>query len=394
MRSRSRNVSTGPCSQLLERLAPVRSVGTRFGRACGGATPTLPPMFQGLRDWDGESVTVRFDAPTRTWMFVAVHSTVLGPAFGGTRMKLYPSPEDALRDVLRLSAAMTAKNAVASLPFGGGKAVLAVPRVPGAGSPGRRELMLRYGSLIESLRGTYITAADMNTGPADLDVVGERTAHVMGRSPDRGGAGDSGSATAMGVFHAIRASCGHAFGSRDLDGRSVAIQGVGSVGSRLAELLSEARARLTLADVDADRAQQLADRFGASRVDAATILAEPCDALAPCATGGVLNAGTIPGLACRVVAGAANNQLATPEDADRLAARGILYAPDYVANAGGVLHLAGFEALGWNEAEMAARLAGIEVTLAEVFAAAEHDGITTAEAADRLALARIAAANA
>jgi leucine dehydrogenase len=349
-------------------------------------------MFEGLRGWDGESVTVRFDAPTRTWMFVAVHSSVLGPAFGGTRMKVYASPEDAMRDVLRLSAAMTAKNAVASLPFGGGKAVLAVANVPEPGSHERRELMLRYGSFVESLHGTYVTAADMNTGPADLDVVGERTSHVMGTSQDRGGAGDSGSATAVGVFHAIRAACGHAFGSLDLDGRSVAIQGVGSVGGRLAELLGEAGVRLTLADVDGDRAQRLADRLGASRVDAAGIMTVPCDALAPCATGGVLNAETIPRLACRVVAGAANNQLATPEDADRLAARGILYAPDYVANAGGVLHLAGFEALGWDEAQMAARLAGIEVTLAEVFATAERDGITTAAAADRLASARIAAA--
>jgi glutamate dehydrogenase/leucine dehydrogenase len=349
-------------------------------------------MFEGLRGWDGESVTVRFDAPTETWMFVAVHSSVLGPAFGGTRMKPYASPQDALHDVLRLSAAMTAKNSVANLPFGGGKAVLAVARVPEPGTQERRALMLRYGSFVESLHGTYVTAADMNTGPADLDVVGERTSHVMGASPDRGGSGDSGAATAMGVFHAIRAACGHEFGAPDLVGRTIAIQGVGSVGGRLAELLGEAGARLTLADVDGDRARRLADRLGATHVDAATILSGPCDVFAPCATGGVLNAETIPRLGCRIVAGAANNQLATPEDAGRLAARGILYAPDYVANAGGVLHLAGFEALGWDEAQMAARLAGIEVTLAEVFAAAEREGITTAEAADRMARARIAAA--
>jgi len=349
-------------------------------------------MFEALRDWDGESVTVRFDAPTQAWIFVAVHSTVLGPAFGGTRMKVYGSPHDAQHDVLRLSAAMTAKNATAGLPFGGGKAVLAVARVPEPGSPERRELMLRYGSFVGSLHGTYVTAADMNTGPADLDVVGERTSHVMGTSPDHGGAGDSGPATAMGVFHAIRAACGHAFGSRDLEGRSVAIQGVGSVGRRLAELLSGAGAGLTLADVDGDRAQRLADRLGAGCVDATSVMAVPCDVLAPCATGGTLNSETIPGLACRVVAGAANNQLAAPEDAGRLAARGILYAPDYVANAGGVIHLAGYETLGWDEAQMAARLAGIGETLADVFAAAERDGITTAEAADRLARSRIAAA--
>jgi leucine dehydrogenase len=164
------------------------------------------------------------------------------------------------------------------------------------------------------------------------------------------------------------------------------------VGGRLAELLSEAGARLTLADVDGDRARRLADRLGATSVEAGAIVTVPCDVLAPCATGGTLNADTIPRLACRVVAGAANNQLATPEDAERLAARGILYAPDYVANAGGVIHLAGYETLGWDEAQMAERLAGIAETLADVFVAAERDGITTAEAADRLARSRIAAA--
>ena len=255
--------------------------------------------------------------------------------------------------------------------------------------------MLRYGSFVESLHGTYVTAADMNTGPADLDVVKERTSHVMGTSPDRGGAGDSGAATAIGVFHAIRASVAHAFGDPSLEGRTVLVQGVGSVGGRLARLLAEAgRDRLPLVGRRRDRARRLAAGWGPRASTPQRTAAVPCDVFAPCATGGVLNAETIPRLECRVVAGAANNQLATPEDADRLAARGILYAPDYVANAGGVLHLAGFEALGWDEAQMAARLAGIEVTLAEVFATAERDGITTAAAADRLALARIAAAGA
>ena len=351
-------------------------------------------MFEGLRDWDGESVTVRFDAPTRTWMFVAVHSSVLGPAFGGTRLKVYASPEDALRDVLRLSAAMTAKNAVASLPFGGGKAVLAVASVPEQGSHERRELMLRYGSFVELLHGTYVTAADMNTGPADLDVVKERTPHVMGASPEHGGAGDSGGATAIGVFHAIRAGVAHEFGDPSLEGRAVLIQGVGSVGDRLARLVAEAGAIVAVSDVDGSRSSAVAAELGGSITPAELVSDTPCDVFAPCATGGVLNAETIPRLRCRIVAGAANNQLATPEDADRLAARGILYAPDYVANAGGVLHLAGYESLGLDEAQMAARLAGIGQTLAGVFATAERDGITTAEAADRMALARIAAAGA
>jgi leucine dehydrogenase len=222
--------------------------------------------------------------------------------------------------------------------------------------------------------------------------VGERTGHVMGRSPAHGGSGDSGPATALGVFHGIRAGCAHAFGSPGLEGRTVAIQGVGSVGSRLAQLLGEAGARLILADVIDERALELASRVGAEVVGASAVLTVPCDVLSPCATGGVLDAASISRLACRVVAGAANNQLAESEDADRIAAAGILYAPDFVVNAGGVLHLAGFERLGWDGAEMQARLAGIEVTLREVFQIAERDGVTTSEAADRLAAARIDAA--
>jgi leucine dehydrogenase len=345
-----------------------------------------------LRGWGGEGLTTRFDAPTGTWMFVGVHSTALGPGFGGTRMKVYASPELALRDVLRLSEAMTAKNALAGLPFGGGKAVLGVPHLPAPGSEERRRLMLRYGGFVDALKGAYVTAADMNTGPEDLDVVAERTPHVMGRSPGAGGAGDSGPATATGVFHGIRAACARAFGSPDLRGRTVAIQGVGSVGGHLAELLAEAGARLTLADAVADRARDLADRLQTATADASEVMGVACDVLSPCATGGILNARTIPRLACRVVAGAANNQLEEAADADRLAASGVLYAPDFVVNAGGVLHLAGSERLGWDTAEMQARLAGIGGTLEEVFARAERDRITTAEAADRMAAARIDAA--
>ncbi|MGZ5345427.1 MAG: Glu/Leu/Phe/Val family dehydrogenase [Actinomycetota bacterium] len=352
-------------------------------------------MFEDLIEgWDGELVAARYDGSTPAWMFVCVHSTALGPAMGGTRMKSYLSPHDALADGLRLAQAMSMKQAAAGLPFGGGKAVLAVTSIPAPGSAERRELLLRYGSLVDALHGTYVTAADMNTGPADLDVVNERTPHVMGTSPDRGGAGDSGGGTATGVFHAIRASVAHAFGDPSLEGRTVLVQGVGSVGSRLARLVAEAGAIVAVSDVDDTRAATVAAELGASIAPAALVPNTPCDVFAPCATGGVLNAVTIPRLRCRIVAGAANNQLATPEDADRLTARGILYAPDYVANAGGVLHLAGLEALGWDETQMAARLAGIEVTLAEVFAAAERDGITTAAAADRLALARIAAVGA
>jgi leucine dehydrogenase len=347
-------------------------------------------VFEDLIEaWDGEAAVVRHDEPTGAWMIVCVHSTVLGPAMGGTRMKVYPSPADALADGLRLAQAMSMKQAAAGLPFGGGKAVLAVPSIPPRGSGERRELLTRYATVVDALHGTYVTAADMNTGPADLDVVKATTPHVMGASPELGGSGDSGRGTATGVFHAIRASVAHAFGDPSLEVRSVLVQGVGSVGGRLARQLADAGAVISVSDVDDERARSLAGEIGASVVPAAEALVTPCDVLAPCATGGVLNADTIPRLACRVVAGAANNQLATPEDGDLIAARGVLYAPDYVANAGGVLHLAGYETLGWDEAEMAARLAGIGETLSEIFVSAERAGISTAEAADRLARARI-----
>lgn len=341
-----------------------------------------------IRGWDGEEVLVRFDEPTGTWMFIGVHSTVLGPAMGGTRMRTYPAPEDALRDALRLSQAMSMKQAAAGLPYGGGKAVLAVPAVSGPGSDERRAVIRHYAGLVEALHGTYVTAADMNTGPAEMDLIAERTPHVLGRSPANGGAGDPGEGTAIGVFHAIRAACRHAFGSDDLGARTVAVQGVGSVGARLIAMLRDAGGRVLAADVDPGRVTAT----GAEPIPADTAIATPCDVFAPCATGGVLNEATIPHLACRVVAGAANNQLATPRDAERLQEHGVVYAPDYVANAGGVIWLAGYETLGWDDAHMRARLAAIEQTLADVFAEAASAGITTADAADHLARSRIEAA--
>ncbi len=325
-------------------------------------------------------------------MLVAIHSTVLGPAMGGTRLKTYPGFEDAVTDALRLAGAMTLKQAAAGLPFGGGKAVLAATELPPRGTDQWRGLFERYGDLVASLGGRYVTAADMNTGSPELDVIGSRTVHVLGRSPALGGSGDSGPDTALGVFHGIRASCAYAFGTPEPAGRSVLVQGVGSVGRRLIELLGDAGAEILVADLDAARAGEAASAVGASVVTADDAMGTPCDVFAPCATGGVLSSRTIPALRCRVVAGAANNQLATPEDGERLHRAGILYAPDYVVNAGGVIHLAGYETLGWDAATVAARIAAIEQTLAEVFADAERGDVPTAEAADRVAGARIASA--
>jgi leucine dehydrogenase len=281
---------------------------------------------------------------------------------------------------------MTAKFAVAGLPFGGGKAVLAVPKLPEREE--RRTLLHGYGRLVCSLGGNYLAGCDMNTTPADLDTIAEVCPHVFGHSA---GSGEPGPFTARGVFHGIRASVAHANGSSTLDGKSVLVQGVGSVGSRLAEALAGAGASVLLTDVDGDRAAALAKRLDARSVPADEALGTECDVYAPCATGGTLNAETIPHLRCRIVAGAANNQLGEPEDADRLRERGILYAPDFVINAGGVFHNVGREALGWGDDEVERALEGIGGTLAEIFARSEADGISTGRAADELAAARLRA---
>lgn len=344
--------------------------------------------------WGGDEVVARFDQATATWMFVGVHSTVLGPAMGGTRMKPYARPEEALGDVLRLSSAMTVKQAAADLPYGGGKAVLAVREVPLPGSPERRAILASYARMVEALHGTYVTAADMNTGQSDMDVIGETTLHVLGRSPEAGGSGDPAGGTAVGVFHAIRATCRRVFGTDDLAGRSVVIQGVGAVGGRLAGHLHEAGVTLKVSDAAADRAREVAERTDAIVLEEDEVMGAPCDVFAPCAVGGVLSADTIPKLRCVAVAGAANNQLAAPSDGDRLAEAGVLYAPDFVVNSGGVIWLAGYETLGWDDAAVQARLAGIGVVLDGIFDVAEEGGITTAAAADSLAADRLAAATA
>jgi glutamate dehydrogenase/leucine dehydrogenase len=334
-----------------------------------------------IESWDGEEAVIRYDAESGAWIFVCIHSTALGPAGGGTRMRVYPKPADGLADAMRLSRAMTVKMAVANAERGGGKAVLAVPELP-AGER-RRALLLRYGRLVTSLGGLYRTAGDMNISPADLDVVREVCPWVYGTT---GGGGNSGRGTARGVLHGIRASVQHVFGSDELRGRRVLVQGAGAVGRDLVRDLVAEGAEVLVADVDEARAAAT----GATVVPAGAALATECDVYAPCAVGGTLSAETIPGLRCRIVAGSANNQLGRPEDAALLRDAGILYAPDYVINAGGVVQLVGLEDRGWSEAELEQGLAGIGDTLRRVYRDADAAGVTPAEAAERLAAERIA----
>jgi len=340
-----------------------------------------------IRSWDGEEVAVHYDHPSGTWMFVCIHSSRRGPAGGGTRMNTYATPADGLEDAMRLSSAMTLKMAATDIPFGGAKAVLAVPSLPEGDE--RRRLLLRYGDLAASLGRNFQTGPDVNTTIADMDVIGERHAHVFCQSEARGGSGDPGPYTARGVFHGIRASVAHAFGTADLDGRSVLVQGVGDVGARLAEQLAEAGADVLVSDIDPARAGALADRIGASVVPPESVIGLECDVYAPCALGATLNAETIPQLRCRIVAGCANNQLAEAADADRLSGAGILYAPDYVINAGGVIHAWGTESLGWDPETVETRLAGVGDSLREIYRRAEADRVTTEAAAERLARARL-----
>ena len=359
---------------------------TEKATAPRGRGNSLPPW------WDGEWVITREDRVTGIPMIIAIHSTVPGPALGGTRMRVYPTLADARTDVMRLATSMTRKLAVAGLPFGGGKAVLAVPEPP-TGSA-RRNLFRRYAEFVEEQRGRFYTGIDMNTTPEDMDVMGEVCSYVLCRTQRRGGSGDASPFTAQGVFHGIRAAVERTFGDPDLDGRSVVVQGVGSVGARLAALLATEGARVLVTDIDLARARALAAEIGAELVPADEIFAIEADVFSPCAVGGVLNEASIPRLNVRVVAGAANNQLSESEDAERLRAAGILYAPDYVINAGGVLYGVGLEVLGWSKDKVERRLRGIGDTLAGIFEQADVDGITTAEAAERLAMERLAAAGA
>jgi len=337
-----------------------------------------------LRRWDGEHAVIRHDSESGAWMLVCIHSTRLGPAMGGTRLKSYDGPAEALEDALRLAAGMTRKLAVLGLPCGGGKAVLAVPEVPSGEA--RRRLLESYGELIESLGGSYVTGPDVNTGEADMDVIGGRTAHVFCRSCAAGGSGDPSIHTALGVFHGIKATLAHLDGSDDLTGRTVLVQGTGSVGAKLARLLLDAEAVVLVSDVDEERARAT----GGRPVPADAALELECDVYAPCALGATLDEASIPRLRCRAVAGAANNQLAEPDDAERLRAAGILYAPDYVINGGGALHGIGLEQLGWDPEQLEREVAGIADTLTGLYQQADEERITTNEAAERLAAMRLA----
>ncbi|MGI8715851.1 MAG: Glu/Leu/Phe/Val family dehydrogenase [Solirubrobacteraceae bacterium] len=318
---------------------------------------------------------------------VAVHSTVRGPSLGGCRMWSYDDPRDAIGDALRLSRAMTLKAAVADVALGGGKGVIMAPPRGVLTSARRRDALLDFADAVESLGGRYVTAEDVGTSSRDMSVIAQRTAHVAGLARSRGGSGDPSPLTALGVEVAIRATCERAFGGDSLRGRSICVLGLGHVGSRVARRCARAGAALVLADVD-ERKRGLADQLGARWCTPADAITSAADVLVPCALGGLLDDDAVDHLRCRVIAGAANNQLAADSIADRLAEQEILWAPDFVANAGGLINIAQ-ERGGYEPAAARRRVNAIGDTLREIFDRAESDHSTPLAAAMVVAQARL-----
>ncbi|HEY6637412.1 MAG TPA: Glu/Leu/Phe/Val dehydrogenase dimerization domain-containing protein [Solirubrobacterales bacterium] len=337
-----------------------------------------------------EEVVVRRGRRSGIYIVVSIHSTVLGPALGGLRLWRYEALGDAIADGLRLSEAMTYKAAAAGLDLGGGKAVICVPPEQEPRGDQRRELMLDIGDVVESLEGRYVTAEDVGTGTDDMVVIRERTEHVAGLPIDSGGSGDPSPITARGVESAIRASCVHRYGTDDLAGRRVAVVGLGHVGSRLAERLSSDGAELAVSDIDPGK-REVAEALGATWLDPADAVTTDCEVLAPCALGGTIDRDNIDRLRCEIVCGAANNVLAERSLAASLAEQGVLYAPDFIANAGGLISVYGeVHSLAGERLDLL--VDGIGEALGQVFREAEARSVTPLAAARALAEERLDAA--
>ncbi|MFJ6844138.1 Leu/Phe/Val dehydrogenase [Streptomyces griseoluteus] len=339
-----------------------------------------------------EQVVLCQDRATGLKAVIAIHSTALGPALGGTRFHPYPNEAAAVADALQLARGMSYKNALAGLDHGGGKAVI-------IGDPARdrtEELLLAYGRMVASLGGRYVTACDVGTYVADMDVVARECRWTTGRSPEQGGAGDSSVLTAFGVYQGMRASAQHLWGDPSLRDRLVGIAGVGKVGRHLVGHLLAEGARVVVTDVRGEAVDRIGEAHPAVRRVANTealIRLEGLDVYAPCALGGALDDHTVPVLTASVVCGAANNQLAHPGVEKDLEDRGILYAPDYVVNAGGVIQVAD-ELHGFDFERCRAKAAKIFDTTLSIFARAKSDGVPPAAAADRIAEQRMADARA
>ncbi len=336
---------------------------------------------------DHEQVVFGYDRPSGLRAIVAIHSTALGPAAGGCRMWPYPSSDEALTDALRLSRGMSYKNAMAELGLGGGKAVI----LGDARAHKTPELFQAFGRLVESLGGRYITAEDVGTATTDMQQVAAATGFVSGLARGAGEVGgDPGPQTALGVFFGIQAAVRFQLG-RPLEGLTVAVQGLGGVGHPLCRLLAADGARLKVADARSERAEQVREELGATIVGTETIFDEDADVFAPCALGAVLNEHTIARLRARVVAGAANNQLAAAADGEALMKAGILYAPDYVINAGGIINVAHEYRGGASRAQVRAAIEKVPERLTLIFERARREARPTSDVADQMARERLRA---
>lgn len=333
-----------------------------------------------------EEIVFHLDRKSGLRAIIAIYSTALGPALGGTRFYPYASTEEATADVLKLSKAMAYKASVAGLDLGGGKAVI-------IGDPVKDktdDLLRAYGRFVESLGGRYYTACDVGTFSPDMDIVSQESQYVTGRSEDKGGAGDSSVLTAFGVYQGMRASAQHQWGVSSLSGKRIGVMGVGKVGRHLVGHLHAEGAEIVISDMNADAISRLIDEFpGVTAIPVDEIVTSNVDVLSPCALGGVLNHSTVNAIQAKIICGGANNQLAEPGIAAMLAERGILYAPDYLVNAGGLIQVDD-ERHGFDFDRAKARTATIYDTSMGVFEYAATNGLTPAEAADRLAENRMA----
>lgn len=342
-------------------------------------------IFDYLQRYDYEQLVFCQDENSGLKAIIAIHDTTLGPALGGTRMWTYNSEEDAIIDALRLARGMTYKNAVAGLNLGGGKTVI-------IGDPRKHkseELFRAFGRFIQGLNGRYITAEDVGTTVADMDLIHQETEYVTGVSPAFGSSGNPSPVTAYGVYRGMKASAKLAYGSDSLSGKVVAVQGVGNVAYNLCKHLHEEGAHLIVTDINEENVARAVNDFGAKAVGVNEIFGVECDIFSPCALGAIINDDTIPLLKAKVIAGAANNQLKEERHGDLIHEKGLIYAPDYVINAGGVINVAD-ELQGYNRERALKKVETVYDNILRVFDISERDGIPSYKAADRMAEERIA----
>ena len=345
----------------------------------------IDPVFGQASFNDHEQIVFCQDKDTGLKAIIGIHNTVLGPALGGTRMWKYANEWEALNDVLRLSRGMTYKSAISGLNLGGGKAVIIgdskLDKTP--------ELITRFGQFVNSLSGKYITAEDVGTTTADMDLIRDVTPHVTGISVERGGSGNPSPVTAYGVYMGMKAAAKHQFGNDNLNGKKVLVQGTGHVGETLIDYLTKEGALVQISDINEARMQEVAAKYGATIFAGADVYSADVDIYAPCALGATINDATINNIKAKVIAGAANNQLANEVvHGQMLKEKGILYAPDFLINAGGIINVYA-EIVGYDSAEAMRRTENIYNTTLEIFALAETQNITTQQAAMTIAQKRI-----